>query len=146
MMWLKIAWGLLSGNLSGIVNAIAGTLGKLSDNDTARTVAALQAGAAAWHDRADLLKSLRVTQWLVAAALIPPLLHQGMIYFDSSPFPVLAFEPWPSIRMHVTGSWQVPKAPPPYDDREWQMIAALLGIQTALSGAGTVLRLFGRRA
>ena len=145
MMWLKIAWGLVSGNLSGIVSAIAGTLGKLSDNDTARTVAALQASAAAWHDRADLLKGLRVTQWLIAAALIPPLLHQGMIYFDSSPFPYLAFEPWPALKLHVTGSWHVPKAPPPYDDREWQMIASLLGIQTALSGVGLALRLFGRR-
>ena len=68
-----------------------------------------------------------------------------MIYFDSAPSSYLAFEPWPALKLHVTESWHVPKAPPPYDDREWQMIASLLGIQTALSGVGLALRLFGRR-
>ena len=39
------------------------------------------------------------------------------------------------------GSWSVVKAPPPYDDREWQMIASLLGIQGTLTVASAGLRI-----
>lgn len=144
MPWfLKIAWNLLTGNLAGIAKAVTGTIKTLSDNDTARfqaavgadkevAIAHIQAAGDAWSKRVDLLKSMRVTQWLIAAALIPPLIHQGAIYLDTTPFPYFNLF---SIETHVVGSWRVPKAPPPYDEREWLMISALLGIQS-LVGVG----------
>lgn len=105
-------------------------------------IAQVQATVAAAHDRAGM----RVTQWLIAIALLPPLLHSGMVYLDSSPFPGLDWSAWvPTITPHVIGSWHVPKAPPPYDEREWLMISALLGIQSAtMTGLGA-LRMLAKR-
>src|SRR5690242_16681373 len=122
-MWLKIAWGLLTGNLSSIVSAITGTIGKLSDNETARfqtavgadkdvAIAGMQASAAAWHDRVDLLKGMKITSYLIGGALIPPIYHQALVYFDSCPFFILPYF------AHVQGSWAVAAAPGIYADRE----------------------------
>ena len=110
-------------------------------------IAELQTGAELFKTRADLLKSFRWTQWLILAALIPPVMHQGAVFLDSTPFPYITFEYlMPVIETHVTGSWRVPKAPPPYDEREWQLIASLLGIQGGLSVGMAFLKfLFTRR-
>lgn len=157
---LKVIWGWLSGGgFSGIVKVVTDHLGKLSDNETTQVTAKvgagkdvvtthLQTGQKAWETRADMLKGLAVTQWLIAGALVPPLLHQGMIYLDSCPFPYLwwfAGDWLPSVKMHIQGSWAVQKAPPPYDDREWQMIASLLGIQATVTTALTALKMFVKR-
>jgi hypothetical protein len=160
MFWLKLVWGIFSGGgFSGVVKSVTEHLGKLSDNETTQVTAkvgagkevltnALQTGQQGWATRADLLKGLKVTQWLIAAALIPPIVHQGMIYLDSCPFPYVwwfATDWLPSINMHVQGSWAVFKAPPPYDDREWQMIASLLGIQATVTALMTGLRIVASR-
>jgi hypothetical protein len=147
MMWFKIAWGLISGNLGTITTAITGALGKFSDNETTRVVAQVNAATETWKARVDLFKGMWVTQWLIAAALIPPLTHQGMIYLDTSPFPYVWVDGWfLAIKMHVIGSWGVPQAPGDFHAREWAMIASLLGIQGALTVASTALRIFGRRS
>jgi len=140
MFW-SIIWQALTGNLNGIVKTILGYFDKASDAKVAQitalskadrdvAVAQLQAAASTYHDRVDMLKSMRITQWLIAFALIPPLLHQGMIFLDSTPFPFLW---WDGIQMHTIGIWQVPHAPAPFEEREWQMIASLLGIQTVFA-------------
>lgn len=110
-------------------------------------VAELQTGAELYRTRADLLKSFKWTQWLIFAALVPPILHQGMVFLDSTPFPYIDFDYiWPTIKMHVQGSWGVVKAPAPYDEREWQLIASLLGIQGGLSVGMAFLKfLFARK-
>src|SRR5215471_1798737 len=147
-MWLQLLWSVLTGNLSKVVEVVTGYLGKLSDNDTARfeaqvgankdvAIAAMQTSANVYHDRVDLLKGMRATQWLLIAALLPPILHQGMVFLDSTPFPFLWYD---GVGIHSVGSWKVPKAPAPYDEREWSMIASLLGIQTGLVGISSLLR------
>jgi hypothetical protein len=135
--------------LGGIVSFISGPLiaylGKLSDNDTAKfraatgaerdiMVAQLTANAAAWHDRAALLSGLRMTQLLLLAALAPALYHQALVFLDSCPFFGLPYF------AHAQGSWKVAALPGPYADREWALIASLLGIQTGLVGVGSYLR------
>ena len=110
-------------------------------------VAELQTSAEMFKTRSDMLKGFRWTQWLIFAALVPPLLHQGMVFLDSTPFPYIDFDYlWPTIKTHIVGSWSVPKAPPPYDEREWQLIASLLGIQGGLSVGLSFLKfLFAKR-
>ncbi len=97
-----------------------------ADRDVA--IAQTQAAVAAYHDRAGM----KVTQWLIAIALLPPLMHSGAVYLDTTPF-------WTPHGAHVVGSWDVPKAPAPYDEREWLMISSLLGIQAAaMTGLGAL--------
>jgi hypothetical protein len=160
MIWFKLIWGALSGGgISGLAKVLFDHLGKLSDNETTQIQAkvgagkeviatTLQTGQQAWATRADLLKGLKITQYLIAAALIPPIFHQGCIYFDSSPFPWawwFAGDWLPSFGIHQQGSWAVFKAPAPYDDREWQMIASLLGIQATVTTVLTGLKMVARR-
>jgi hypothetical protein len=140
MMWLKIAWGLISGNLGTITTAITGVLGKISDNETARVVAQLNTSAAIWKDRVDLLKGLKITGWLVGAALIPPIYHQALVYFDSCPFFIIPYF------AHEQGSWKVAQAPGIYAERESILIMSLLGIQSAVGVGIGALKIFGGRS
>lgn len=144
MFFLGLAWKALTGNIAGIVSALTGYLGKLSDNDTAKfqtavgadkdvAIAGMQASAAAWHDRADLLKGLKITGWLIGGALIPPIYHQALVYFDSCPFFLLPYF------AHAQGSWKVAAAPGIYADRESVLIMGLLGIQGGIGvGIGAI--------
>ncbi len=102
---------------SEVPEAVKTSVAMWADKDVA--VQQLKVIAQEYHDHIDMAKSMRVTQWLIAFALLPALLHQGMIFLDSTPF-----------LGHIVGSWSVPAAPEPYNDREWQMIASLLGIQS----------------
>lgn len=87
-----------------------------------------------------MMQGFQIAQWLIGAALIPPIVHQGMVYLDSSPFPYLWLDGWlPAVAMHHVGMWHVPGAPPPYGEREWLMIGQLLGIQGAMTGVMGVL-------
>jgi hypothetical protein len=143
--WIPIVWNLISGNIPGIIKGVTDTIGKISDNETTRLTAELQSYSAAWQARVDLLKGLKVTQWLLVAALFPPLLHQGMIFLDSTPFPYIWFDTfWPAFHMHDIGAWKVPQAPGAYHEREWLMIASLLGIQTGVGIASAILKLVRR--
>lgn len=143
-VWLTTLWNLVRGDVPGIIKSVTDVVGKISDNETTRLTAELQSYSAAWQARVDLLKGLKVTQWLLVAALAPPLLHQGMIFLDSTPFPYVWFDWWPGVHMHDVGSWKVPQAPKPYDEREWLMIASLLGIQTGVGIASAILKLVRR--
>jgi hypothetical protein len=151
-MWLSIAWNLITGNLGGIVTAITGTIGKLSDNATTKltsaigaekdvAIAQMQASAAAYHDRAAMLQGLWWSHALIALALAPAIWHQALVMLDSCPLlPGFADGWFPWLVDHRIGSWHVPPLPPPYADREWQIIVSLLGIQSALVGGGSFLR------
>lgn len=147
-MWMfRAAWELISGGgLTGVIGAISSVVSKFGDNETARRVAELKADVSIFHDRVDLIKSVRLVQILLAMAMLPPILHQGSIYLDSTPFPFLLWDGLlPSWHVHVQGSWHVTKAPPPYDEREWLMVSTLLGIQSGLSiAAGWLSKAFHR--
>lgn len=95
----------------------------------------MHADTATFHDRVNLLKRMRFTQIVLFMALFFPVLHQSMIYFDSSMCNATAKRQheclWVGRQLGMP--WQVAKAPDPYADREWQIIAALLGIQTGIS-------------
>lgn len=144
-LFLKIGMSLLGGGgIQGIVQTVTSHLDKLNDNETKKfeigvgaekevKIAELQAGAQSWHDRVDLLKGLKLTSFLIAMALIPPLYHQAGVFLDSCPFFIAPwFDGWyfHIVLPHKIGSWNFVKLPPPYDEREWQLIASLLGIQT----------------
>jgi len=149
MMWIKIVWGLLGGNLGGIVSAITGTVTKLSDNDTARlnaaigaerdvAIAQMQASAAAYHDRAQLMASFGWAQVLIMLAVLPPIIHEGLVFVDS-----MCWGLGPDGRAHGC-ELGIPRLPGTYEEREWLLISALLGIQTAVAGAGSFLRALHR--
>lgn len=136
MMFFTIIWNAISGNLGGIVSAIVGYLGKMSDNDTTKLVAAigadkqvavsqLQTSAQMYHDRVDLYKGMWVIQWLIAAATIPAIYHMGGVFMDSCQT-IFGF-------YHPVGSWRFIALPKPYDEYEWKIIASLLGISTSLT-------------
>lgn len=149
-MW-KILWNVITGNLAGIVSAVTGIVGKLSDNETAKlqtaigadkevAIAQMQANAQAYQTRSDLLKGSKLTQWLLAGALLPPLFHSGGVYLDSCPFFLIPYFP------HVIGSWNFVALPAPYDQYEWLLISSLLGINTGLTvGMGLAKTLILRK-
>jgi hypothetical protein len=145
MIWLKLAWGFVTGNIGTIANVVAGVVGKLSDNQTAQTgqamgaetavqMAQIQAAAAAWHDRASLFGGMRIIQWLILVALAPPLAHEGLVFIDSLCW---------GLDIHgVARGCQlgIPRLPAVYEEREWALITSLLGIQTGVVGVGSFLR------
>ena len=120
-MFFSLLWKLITGNLSGIFTSIASSNVAKYGAEASVDVAAIQASQQAYQERVSLMRGMWITQWLLAFALLPPIIHQGAVYLDSVPF------------YHIVGSWHVPSAPKPYDDREWSMICALLGIQTGLA-------------
>ena|ERR1700674_655999 len=149
MMWIKIVLSLIGGNLSGIVSAITGTVTKLSDNDTAKlqtaigaerdvAIAQMQASATAYHDRAQLMAGFGWAQLLILLAILPPILHEGLVFADTMCWGLSA-----DGEAHGCGLG-IPRLPPIYQEREWLLISALLGIQTAIAGAGSFLRALHR--
>lgn len=140
-MWLKI----LQWALGFITGPMVSIIGKLSDNDTAKISAAIQgavttgvaqtqATESAWETREKMLAGMKVTQWLIAAALIPPLYHQAGVFFDSCPFFLI-----PQLA-HYVGSWKFAALPGAYADSEKQLIFSLLGIQSGVTVAASFLR------
>jgi hypothetical protein len=141
LSWIASAvFPLAQSFFSAWLNADVAKTQALAGTATSLGVAAVQADAATSQTWLGMVKTFKTTQWLIAAALIPPLVHQGMVYLDSSPFPyVWLADWWPGIHMHVINTWHVPPAPPPYGDREWWMIGSLLGIQGSFTGVMGVL-------
>lgn len=136
-MFFGLLWKVLTGNLSGIVTALTGHLNKLSDNETAKlktaikadkevAIAQMQANVSAYQTRADMLKGMRVTQFLIAATMVPPIYHMGGVFLDSCPFFLVPFFE------HKVGSWKFVSLPKPYDSYEWLLVSSLLGIQSGL--------------
>ena len=149
-MWLKIIWGLITANLSTIVSAITGTIATLTDNETARlttvvgaqkevVVAQMAASAAAYHERNATLGGLWWMHVLIASVLLPAVWHEGLVILDSCSFLPGFQNNWPGLYEHHVGSWRVPGLPGVYADHEWQLIMALIGIQSSLVAGGSFL-------
>lgn len=144
--WLfTLIGGLFKGGLGGVIGAVGGIIGKLSDNDTARisaaisgetsiSVAGIQAFASVYHDRAAMLAGFKITQFLIVAAIGPAIYHQALVMLDSCPFFLVPYF------AHAQGSWHVAPLPGAYADHEWALIGSLLGIQTGLFGIGAFAR------
>jgi hypothetical protein len=151
MNWLKIAWGLLTGNAGTILNATLRFFGKLSDNATAQLgtavgaqrdviLAQLQTGVAAYQARASLIYGLWWCQVLLFAAYAPPVWHLGLVMLDSCPLLPGLYDGWlPWIVPHQVGSWSVAKLPGAYGEHEWEIVKSLLGIQLATVAGGSFL-------
>lgn len=102
-------------------------------------VTALGAEVKANKDNRNFYAGMKATQWLIVIALLPPILHSGAIFLDST-FCNDKLHQCMRIGEMLGMPWRVPPAPPPYDDREWLMISTLLGVQTMLAGAMGWLR------
>jgi len=76
--------------------------------------------------------------WLQVVLLFAyagPVWHSLLVYLDSCPFlPLFTWSHGFELAPHVVGSWHVPALPGNYGTEEWQIIASLLGIQTAAVG------------
>ena len=130
----------------GIVKAVTGVIGKISsDQATEFTAAAgaerdvlvarMQADSQAYQTRVALLRGMFWLQVVLLLAYAGPVWHSLLVYLDSCPFlPLFTFEHWFELAPHVVGSWHVPALPGNYGTEEWQIIASLLGIQTAAVG------------
>jgi hypothetical protein len=102
-------------------------------------IARIQADAAGYQTRSGLMKGMWWLSFALFLAYFGPLWHSLLVYLDSCPF-IPWFDGWiPAIIPHPVGSWKVAALPGLYGDHEWQIIAALLGIQTAVVGGGSFL-------
>jgi len=145
MFW-SLIWGAITGNLGSIISGVTSTVKNLSDNDTKKlekaigadkdvALAQLQTAHQTYQTRTDFLKGLRITQWLLAGALVPPLYNAGMIYLDATPFFYIWFDGFfPVLKQHVIHSWHaVPLTDPKFLELQLDMIKSLLGIQGGLT-------------
>jgi hypothetical protein len=58
-----------------------------------------------------------------------------LVFLDTCPIlPMLTWSHGFHFVHHVVGSWRVPAPPGQYSGEEWQIMASLLGIQTAAVG------------
>jgi hypothetical protein len=138
---------LFSGSaFQGIVSAVTGVIGKLSSDQANEFTAAagaeqtvlvarMQADSQAYQARIGLYRGMFWLQIVLMLAYAGPVWHSLLVYLDSCPFlPLFTFEHWFELAPHVVGSWHVPALPGNYGTEEWQIIASLLGIQTAAVG------------
>lgn len=100
---------------------------------------AMQAEIMGNAQRLQYYQGMRATQYLICLALIPAIIHQSAIFLDST-FCNDQLKVCTQIGLWLGMPWRVPKAPAPYDEREWLMIASLLGIQTGLAAGMGILR------
>jgi hypothetical protein len=93
-------------------------------------LAQMQANSAAFHEQQQLA-ALRWgwwgTRWLLVAAALPPIVHSGAVYLDST----------------FRFGWAIARAPGVYEGQELTIIAAVVGYQL---GQTAIAGLFGRFA
>jgi hypothetical protein len=86
--------------------------------------------------KARLFPDGRIRRALALAAYVGPLWHSLLVYLDSCPFlPLFMWAHWFELAPHVVGSWRVGGVPGNDGTEEWQVVASLLGIQTAAVGS-----------
>lgn len=151
-------WSLIVKFLSGnIIGRLFDAWAKSKDVDLAKyqtsagvsgtvVTTVLQTEAASTQARFDLLKGLWITQWLIALALLPPIVHSGLVYIDSSCPASWGWGAVTALGKQLGGcGLGIEKAPAPYDDREWLMISALLGISSGVTLAASLIKGLARR-
>jgi hypothetical protein len=123
---------LSSSAFGAIANGVVSVLNKKTDAQIAKigadketNVAQIQAAAAAMHEQAALA-TLRWgwwgTRYLMLAAALPPIIHSGAVYLDST----------------FRFGWAVARAPGVYEGQEIQIIATVVGILTVQTIGGGI--------
>jgi hypothetical protein len=130
----------------GFIGAVTGVIGKISDDKATEFTAAagaekdvlvaqLQANSTAYPARVSLLRGMFWLQFVLMFAYVGPVWHMLLVFLDSCPFlPLWTWRHWFELAPHVVGSWRVPALPGNYGTEEWEIVASLLGIQTAAVG------------
>ena len=131
---------LSSSAFGAIANGVVAVLSKKTDAQIARIGAAketdlaqIQAATAAMHEQAALA-TLRWgwwgTRWLMLAAALPPIVHSGAVYLDST----------------FRFGWTVARAPGVYEGQEVQVIATVVGILTVQTIGGGIASRLGTKS
>jgi hypothetical protein len=95
----------------------------------------MQADSQAYQARVSFYRGMFWLQFALLAAYVGPLWHSMLVFLDSCPFlPFFSREHLFELAPHVVGSWHVPALPGNYGTEEWEIVASLLGIQTAAVG------------
>ena len=124
---------------SGIVQAVLAYLNKRSDNgvltnsqNVTGDVTVAQAQLTAYVEERKVVAQERADQhlspwtaWMIPTAFGLCMIHFGAIVLDST----------------FRFNWQVAKLPAPYDQMEWSIVMAVIGVAGI---APTVRRIFGR--
>jgi hypothetical protein len=131
--WLSSsAFGAIANGVVAILNkktdATITQIGATKETDLAR----MQAATAALHEQAALA-TLRWgwwgTRYLMLAAALPPIIHSGAVYLDST----------------FRFGWAISRAPGVYEGQEIQIIATVVGILTLQTiGGGIASRVGGK--
>ncbi len=137
---LAIVNWLSSSAFGAIANGVVSVLNKKSDAQITQIgaiketdIAQIQAATAAMHEQAALA-ALRWgwwgTRYLMMTAALPPVIHSGAVYLDST----------------FKFGWAVSRAPGVYEGQEIQIIATVVGILSVQTIAGGIAsRIGGKR-
>ncbi len=95
-------------------------------------IAQTQASASAYHEQMQL-NALRWGwwgfRWLLVAAALPPVIHSGAVYLDST----------------FKFGWAIARAPGVYEGQELTIIAAVVGYQLGQTAIGGLIGRFSRK-
>jgi hypothetical protein len=135
-------FGLLTA-IPGLVSGLLGYLNKRSDVELQKFVtgteaerdtkiAGIRAHAEAYHEQMALA-ALRWgwwgTRYLLVAAALPPIIHSGAVYIDST----------------FRFGWAIARAPGVYEGQELQIIAAVVGYQVTQTAVGGLMTWLNKR-
>lgn len=137
---LAIVNWLSSSAFGAIANGVVSVLNKKTDAQIAQIgatketdVAKIQAATAAMHEQAALA-TLRWgwwgTRYLMLAAALPPIIHSGAVYLDST----------------FKFGWAISRAPGVYEGQEIQIIATVVGILTVQTIGGGIASRVGTKS
>lgn len=139
---MSLLFGLLM-KIPGMLDGVLGYLNKRTDADLQKFITAtgaekeaqiaqLRANAEAFHDQMQL-SALRWgwwgTRWLLMIAAVPPIVHSGAVYLDST----------------FKFGWAIAKAPGVYEGQELSIIAAVVGYQVTQTAVGGFMGWLNKR-
>ncbi len=118
MKWIMdlVGGGLIKVMGESIITPIIGYLGKKSDE----RVSVMQVGLEEYRVQSGIYSKQFEwwgTKFLMLGAAVPPLLHSGAVYFDST----------------FKFGWAIAKAPGPYEGAEIQILLGVIGLAAAKS-------------
>lgn len=166
-MWgiIKLAFGFITGPLMPIINKGFDFLNRKideriairqSDNTTAQVIHAQQTAAQMNADNLNTNVRLSEGKWspwvvvTIVGFMCPFAWHAWQVCLDSSRWiPTIDFAwgfiPYPSVTMHVVGSWKVAALPGLWETTEHAVIQSLfVGASVALGGIAVIKAARGR--
>jgi len=136
---LSLVNWLSSSAFGAIANGVVAVLNKRTDAQITQIgatketdIAQIQSATAAMHEQAALA-TLRWgwwgTRYLMLGAALPPIIHSGAVYLDST----------------FRFGWAIARAPGVYEGQEIQIIATVVGILTVQTIGGGIASRFGTK-